>query len=450
MGFSIGGLVSGIDTDSMVAGLVAAASMPKEVMVQQKEDLEATKSAYETLKSRLSSLNSAMEAIDTVNEFRSVTGVSSNEDAITVSVDGDAVVGRFSLGVTQLAAAEMEVSNGFASRDVNGSFGTGTFAITYGGTTTTINVDAADSNLDDVVDLINDQVEGVTAYVMDTGDATNPYRLVITGDDTGADNALSFDTSGLSGTVPTFTQATAAADAIVTLNGVTINSADNEIEGAVQGVTFNITEVTTSDVTVTVDRDTDAMVEKVQAVVDAYNAIMSYVRSQRVNNEDEGMRGAFIGESQYRSVTQGLQSVVAAEYAANTVFTGLSQLGLETQQNGDLAFDTDAFKDALSADFDATVDLITDSTNGLAAAMKSRIDTYIDDDNGLVTGRIESLAESIEAYEERISDFEERMEAYEARLKKKFLAMELAMAQFNQASSALSALMPESGSSSDK
>jgi flagellar hook-associated protein 2 len=449
MGFSIGGLVSGMDTDSMVAGLVAAASKPKEVLQSQKAQLEAKQTAYATLSARLTSLQTSLASIDSVNELRSVSGTSSNEDAVSVSLDGDAVIGRFNVSVTELASAEMEVSSGFSNTDIEGTFATGTLSISYGSSTTAITIDAANSSLEDVVDLINDQVNGVTAYIMDTGSGANRYRLVVSGDDTGAANAISFDTSGLSGpgTVPTFTEASSASNATLVLNGETITSATNAISGAVQGVTFTVSELTTSNVTVTVDRDTDAMIEKMQSLVDSYNAVMSYVRTQTAYNPDENIRGAFIGESQHRSVTQGLQTIVATGYSANTVFTALSQLGLSTEQNGDLAFDSDAFKDALDEDFDAVVDLITDSTNGFAAAMTAKIDYFTDEDNGLLTGRGESLEERIEVFEDRITDFEDRMEAYEARLKKQFLAMELAMARFNDASSQLAALMPDSSKS---
>lgn len=449
MGFGVGGLVSGIDTDSMVAGLVAAASKPKEVLQSQKKELEATQAAYSTLSSRLTTLKTAIEGIDTINELRTVSATSSNDDAVSVALEGSAVVGRFSIAVTQLASAEMEVSSGFPSSDASNSFATGALVVQYGATSTTISVDASHSSLEDVVALINDQVAGVTAYVMDTGSGPNRYRLVISGNETGSTNTISIDTSGLTGpgTVPTFTETSSAADASIVLNGETVTSASNEISGAVEGVTFTVSELTASNVAVTIARDSDAMVEKLQAVVDAYNAVMSYVRSQTVYNPDENLKGAFIGESQYRSVTQGVQTLVSGQYTANSVFTALSQLGFATEQNGDLSFDATVFKDALGEDFNAAIDLITDSTNGFAAAMVSKLDYFTDEDTGLLTGRVDSLADRIEVFDERIANFDDRMQKYEDRLKKQFMAMELAMSKFNNASSQLAALMPESSKS---
>lgn len=449
--FQIGGIVSGIDTEGMIDQLVAANSVRKTLMEDKIDTWEDRKEAYSSLASKLESLETALEDLDTVAEFRAVTSTSSDDALVEVSTEGDAVTGRYEVVVQRMASAAMDVSSAFSSRTDAGSFATGTLAITYGGTTTNVTIDAADANLDDVVDLINDQVQGVTAYVMDTGDATNPYRLVITGDDTGADNALTIDTSGLdpaTGTVPTFSQVSTAEDAWVQLNGVDIYDADNEIDAAIQGVTFTLNdEDPTSTVTIQIDRDTDAMVSKVQTVVDAYNSILSYVSGQSVYNPDEDMIGAFVGETTPDMVIRGMQSILGSTFAASGVFEALSQVGISTNQDGELELDEDDFRAALDADFSEVVSLFTGS-DGVVAAWKAKIDTYIDEDDGTLADRQESLDDQIADMEERIEDFEDRMTAYEDRLRSQFTAMEVAMARFESAQNALLALMPDSSSSS--
>lgn len=54
--FNIGGIVSGIDTESMITQLVSAASGPRTVLVNKQSDLEELQSSYEELSSRLSDL----------------------------------------------------------------------------------------------------------------------------------------------------------------------------------------------------------------------------------------------------------------------------------------------------------------------------------------------------------------------------------------------------------
>lgn len=446
-----GGLVSGIDTASLISSLVAANSTTLDTIKAQREKVSDRKDAYDTLASRLEALASAIEDIDTAAEFRSVTGTS-NSDAVGVSVDGDAIVGHLSVTVTQLASSAMEVSDGIDNRDEAGTMAEGTWKFTVAGVTTEVTIGSDATTLDDLVDAINDQVDGVTAYVMDTGDATNPYRLVVTANSTGSENTVSIDTSGLdsgTGFVPTFTEVTAAEDAELEVNGVSITSASNEVTGVVQGVTLSLTDLTSSTATVTVSRDSDSMVEKLSAVVTAYNSVMSYVRGQKAWNPDEGIEGSFVGESEPGSMVRSLQSMISSQFTAVGDYSTLASLGITTEQDGDLALDEDVLSAALEDGMEDVATLFTDSTDGIAAALKTLLETFTGDD-GTISSRSDSLDEELESYDDRISMYEDQLDAYEARLEKQFTAMELALARFSAASSALEALLPVTSSSDSK
>lgn len=447
MSNGVSGLISGIDTASMVDGLVAAASRPITLLNARKDAFEDRHDAYATLASRMSTLQDALNDISDIDELRSTSGTSSDDSAVSVTVDNDAVVGRYAVEVTQLATSTMAVSAGFSSRDTDGTVATGTLNITVGSTTTAVTIDSGTSNLDDLVAAINDQVEGVTAYVMDTGDATNPYRLVISGQDTGDDAAVTIDTSGLTGTgtVPTFTDATSAADAIVSINGVEVRSASNTFDGVISGVTFNVESLATDTVEITVEPDNDAVVSKMQAVVDAWNAVTSQIRSQKVWNPDENIEGAFVGESLPGQLMSGMQSLMASSWGSSSV-DAMSHLGITTAQDGDLEFDTAVFTAALNDDFDATLDFMS-GDDGPAAALSTLIDTYTDEDDGLLVARQESLDGQVEDIDTRIESVGRKITAYRERLESQFLAMELAMSRFQSAESALTALMPDTNSS---
>ena len=126
MAFGVSGLISGIDTDSLVSQLVAASAQPRQVIARQKAVLEDKKDAFATLSSRLSSLKTSLEDIDTEAEFRSSTGTSGNEDVVGVTVAGDAAVGTFSVKVNQRAQSALYLSGGFdaAALTTDGVVGT--------------------------------------------------------------------------------------------------------------------------------------------------------------------------------------------------------------------------------------------------------------------------------------------------------------------------------------
>ena len=444
--FHVGGIVSGLDTETIISQLVAAASVPKKVLAAKQSTLQDRKDAYTELSSRLTDLQTALTDIDTQTEFRSVSGSSSDESVADVTVDGDAVVGTYNLVVTSLAESDMYVSSTVFADDSDSVTATaGTYTVNYAGTTTNVAVSAGTS-LKSLAKSINDQVEGVTAYLMDTGSG---IKLVVSGNDTGAANTVSVSGSGtLTNLSDTYTHASTAADAALSINGVPITSADNSVNGVVQGVTFNLNSSNVgSPIKVKVGIDTDAMVTKLQSFVTAYNSVITYVGSQSIIDKGSSTKGPFAGETVTSRLTSNMKSTVSSEYGASTIVTALSQIGFKTLQTGKLELDTSALKDALQGNLDDVTAIFTDST-GFNTAFQDVLDRYIDSTDGTVSNRIDSLGETIDDLSTDISNFEDRMTAYEERLRKGFTAMEVALGKLETAKSSLAALLPSSSSSS--
>lgn len=441
--FHVGGIVSGLDTESIISQLVASASVPRSLMKTKQAELSDRKDAYTELSSRLTDLQSALTDIDTTTEFRSVSGTSSDEDVATATVDGDGVVGTYNLVVTSLADSDMYVSQDvFAESDDSVSAVAGTYSITYAGTQTDIAVSAGTS-LEDLVSTINDEVEGVTAYLMDTGSG---LKLVVSGNDTGASNTVSI--SSTLSTLSNYSHASTAADAALTINGVSITSEDNTINGVVQGVTFNLQDTGSSKVKVGID--IDKMVEKIETFVTAYNSVITYVGSESILDTSLKLKGPFVGETVTSRLTTNMKATLSDTYTASSVVEALSQIGFETLQTGKIKLNTSDLKDALQNNFDDVTAIFTDtdSTKGFNAAMQDVLDRYIDSTDGVVSNRIDVLSDAIDSIDEDISDFDDKMAAYETRLRKGFTAMEIALGKLKDAQSTLSALLSTDSSSS--
>lgn len=463
MGISVGGIVSGIDTDAMVAKLLSAARAPQDVMKAHVKDQETIKNAYASLATKLNDLQTALEKIDTAEELRATTASSSDSASVGVTATGSAIAGRYSITVSAMAERATEISSAFADKSSTGVVAEGTLTITYGGTATNLTIDSTNSSLEDVASLINKSVAGVSAYIMDTGDATNPYRLVVTGDDTGAANTVAIDTTGLTGTgtVPTFTETSTAADAALTVNGVAVTSASNEVDGVVSGITFSLEDLTTSAAVVTVSTDTTTTVANVSAFVEAYNTARTYMNSHRAYNTDAGIKGEFVGESTVVSLMQSLQATVGDKYATGSVYKTLASIGIASQQDGTLELDEDALTAALEAAPDDVTNLFETDAGGFGDDLKTLIDRYANSESvalddagkilqtgGILTNRQDAIGNSIDALNKDIDDFDTRMDAYEARLKKQFAAMESALGKLQDSQSQLAALLPDSSSSS--
>lgn len=449
MALSVDGIVSGMDTTSLITKLVTAAAAPAKVMEDDVADLKKLSTSYDELSTSMTALKTALETIDSQAEMRAATGTSTDDTAVAVTTDGDAVPGRYAIQVTTLAAAEIEVSQGFAERATLGTVPEGTLNVTYGGTTTALTVDATNSSLAGLVTLINENITGVSAYIMDTGDATAPYRLVIAGLDTGATNTIEVDTSGLTGgtgTSPAFATTSAAADAALTVNGVAITHPDNDIDGVVDGITFNLNDVTTEPVTINVKTDVDKTVANITAFVDAYNAVRTYINTNRAYDSENEIKGEFVGESLVVNLMRTLQTKISSAYSTGATYQSLASIGFETQQDGKIELDTDILTKAIGAAPGEVSALFASGKGGFGDDLQEVLEMYMNEDDGIIATRKDAITEQTDRLEEDIEAFSDRMDAYEARLRKQFTAMEIALGKMQDAQAQLTALMPDTSS----
>ncbi len=456
MGTSIDGIVSGLDTTALIDGILGAAAVPLTVMEDQLTELEDRLEAVSGIKNRLDDLATAIEELDEVSEFASFSAGLSEEGYLTVSTDSAVNPGSYEIEILSLSDNEVEVSQSYADKDTTGVVSEGTLNITYGTTTTAITIDSTNSSLEGVASAINDADLGVTAYVINNGDSANPYQLVIQGDDTGSANTITLDTSGLAGgTTPSFTQTSTATDAQIVVNGVSVTGSSDTFADVVPGLTIEADAVTVDPVTVSVSTDEDALVEKVQGFVDAYNAVIDYYNTNTAYSPDDGIRGGLVGESSVRSVINDLGTLVSSEYSGvSGAYTALSMVGIATESDGKLTLDTEALTTAIQDDYDAVEALFTTeddstSTYGPMATIRNTInDLYLDSDTGILTSRTDSLEESISDQEDRIADFEDYLASYEERLRDQFTNMEVVLADLYASQDYLTALFNSASSGS--
>ena len=438
---SVDGIVSGIDTTGLINAIVGASAGTKYVLMDQLDEYEDKADKVAGIKNRLDDLVGVIEGMDEVDEFPAFTSTASagsgDENAVTATVTEGAVPGTYAISVTALAQSESEVSDGFADFDTTAIVASGTYNIVYGSTSSTITIDSESYTLEGLAAQI-DAVDGLTSYVLDTGSTSDPYKLVVMGEDTGVSNTIDLSALGI-----TFTETISAQDAEIDINGVTIYSDKNSVDSAVPGMEIDLTAVTTAAVSVTVNRDDDAMSQKMQEFVDGYNTIINYYKTNTVYDVDKDLKGALIGDSTIRGILEGLSSMVGAQYDLGFDFESLSQLGISTSQGGTLEYDSAEFKERLESDYTNVVTFLTDDSGPLNTIRDRIEDVYIDPYEGTIKSRTDSLEDTIEGLEDSIEDFEARMEDYEARLRTQFNNMELVLGELYSTQSYLSALFAQ-------
>lgn len=112
---SIPGLVSGIDTTSVINALMQAYTQPQTNLQNQQSALQIQISDYQDINTKLSSLQSAADAINQAKDWQAVTASTSNSSVATATGGSGSTTGSISFTVDQLAAADTWASSGTVS-----------------------------------------------------------------------------------------------------------------------------------------------------------------------------------------------------------------------------------------------------------------------------------------------------------------------------------------------
>ena len=309
MSISVDGLISGLDTTSIVKQILDLERRPIDLLKAKQATLTKQKTAWQEVNTRMLSLETSAKGLNTEGLFntRSAdfhTNNSLGGTVLSVSSGPDAVDGTFNIVVTQLATAEKSVSNeGFTSATASASAsGTITIDGTYN-----ISVTSSDT-LTNIRDKINNSGANVTATVFNAGTTTSPsYKLVVTGDNTGLSNAFTItDITNL-----TFNETQTAQDASFTLDGISVTKDSNTVSDVINDVTLSLETVGSGSVTFSTDYT--ALVDKIQTFADAYNEVTNYMKEQFSYDHGTNSKGDLFGNTALLSIQSQLRGIVIAE-----------------------------------------------------------------------------------------------------------------------------------------
>ena len=178
------GAGSGVDVKSLATNLVEAERAPRKAVLDKKiKASEGGISGYGAIKFVLGDLNTAFGALKNQSAFNVTTTRNSHPTSFAVTSSTRTAAGSHTVSVSQLAKPQRSISPGFASS---------TFAITanqpitlslsvHGGAADTITVPASANTPEGIVNSVNAAGKGITAQLINTGDPTNPIKIMFTG-----------------------------------------------------------------------------------------------------------------------------------------------------------------------------------------------------------------------------------------------------------------------------
>lgn len=368
------GIGSGLDINALITQLMTVERQPEALLDRKTASYKAQLSAYGTLSSTLATLQTSAQSLASLPKLRALSASVADASLANASASTGAVAGSYALEVQALAQSQKLSSAAFSTTASSvgtgtltfefGSYAGGAFVINPDKSSASITIGAGQDSLAAVRDAINGASMGATASIVNDGAG---QRLVLTSTSTGAASALRVsvndddgfdaDNAGLSrlaydassGGTTNLTEAAAARDAKILIDGITVTRPSNTVSDAIEGVTISLLKAATgTSTTLNVSRNVDAAVTAVTTFVQSYNNATSSLRTLSSYNADTKTGAVLQGDSTLIGVQSRLRAVLGAAVANAGGYATLSELGIAFQRDGTLLADSTKLRATLN------------------------------------------------------------------------------------------------------
>lgn len=410
----IGGLASGIDTDTMIVQMMAAHRMPVDRLIQQRTTLEWQRDAYREMNTKMTDYRN-----NKLSDFRlqgtflhnkvTITGDSS---AISARAIGDVQSSSLTVTVHELATAAAKWShssirngeNDIDASDVllnqssnlsSGQFPDEEYEYSFKINGNEVKVNVAEDSLNTIISRIN-TITNVTAFY-DHHLGKISFMAKETGAVNGANGGQTFiefeDGDGFLQDVFKINvddntpgdDSTEARNADVTINGMRTSRESNVF--MVNGIEVTLLQATSHEASIQIARDTDQIFDAVVRFVNEYNEMLESI-NQKINEdrdrgyhplteqqrkdmsdkdvelwEETAKKGMLRNDSILTSIADKMRMIVSSNVEVEEgKFLSLASLGITTgsyTERGKLHIDEFLLKEAINADPDGVKELFT-------------------------------------------------------------------------------------------
>ncbi|AGI68552.1 putative flagellar hook-associated protein 2 [Octadecabacter antarcticus 307] len=353
---------SGLQLRSLTSSLVAAETSGERSLNERNvSNINTTISAMGQLSGKIGEFGEAMASVvDTISR----TASSSITDAISIEVTDGSLAANFSSRMEVRSLASEQVLSFLFDSTVTTSTtlnqGTVSLNTPAWNNTQSFKLDDSNNTLIGMVEALN-SLGGVTASLFDTGTG---YALIIKSED-GLDNALDSDSidaikSALSMTSSAIddetdsthnplgvsSSVTAAQNADILVDGVSVVRSSNEFEDLFLGHKITLNAVGTS--MLSSSETNDSAQNRVIDFISVINDLKSYLNEATQRGINGADPGPLAGDSAAQSVLAHIRNIATRPivgFGEDPVY--LAEIGVRTERDGTLILDENVFERAL-------------------------------------------------------------------------------------------------------
>ncbi|ARU60425.1 hypothetical protein CBW65_04590 [Tumebacillus avium] len=494
----LGGLVSGMDSKTLVDKLMMIESQPLVKMQQQQKKTELRKGLYQEINASLLKLKTAVSALSDPQKLLAKKMASSDDKVVTAKMaNADKIVtGTYNIDVTQLASAWTSRSGSittFANPTTKELGWSGTFKIQTGdGSTSQTSKDitiVATDRLTDIATKINSALEdSADAKAMKIKATVVDNTLILNSTETGAGRTVQvlndasgiFQTGklGMTDASGNFTAATAGQNSKFSVNGVNVERTKNTgLTDVIMGVDLTLLKSGEPTTSLNVTEDFEASEKVIRDFITAYNDTTELINA-RMNEQpvagattDTFMsKGLLRGDSALYNIQSTLREITGKQFTSSSMFKTLNSIGIEVDKAdngvaGKLTLNSTKLREAMTqnpsevmkvffvdSDGNDKLDEKDSGTgNGLAGMMYNKLFMLTDTTTttygvtsapkGLLPSRMNLMDTQIKSFTDTMEAFNRRLGMRRKTLEAQFTSMEMMLQQSNASASFMQARM---------
>ena len=475
---SLGGLISGMNTDDIISQLAQVEAQRVTVPSTRKAEVQVKQSAMAQIKSTFQNLLAKLDKLKTRSTYEERKATVGDATVLDATATSGAALGLHTITVTSMAQAHV------VQAASNATSTTAALGLTPG--TVTLNGKTFSVTATDSLTTIKDKINGLTGanvtaeIITVTNGATTSYKMNLIASKQGTANAIAISddqgdaiikSAGLQFKQPDNSwqnEITQAKNAVFKLDNVDFSMETNTVSTAIPGVTFTLKKET-GTTPIKVEQDADKSASAIQEWASQLNSTFYIIEENtKITLKDGAIdktksKGPLAGDSLVRGFGTALRGMLSREVAGLPAdLNSLSEIGITTGKYGTadynrVVIDTAKLKEKLQQDptavariFGAVTGGAATNTTGIAKDMHKWVDDALVYQTGPLDSRDSAYTLQIKQYDAQITRIQEHMERYQAQLKRQFTAMEMAMQKLQNQGGAMlqqmSALMGMSSS----
>jgi flagellar hook-associated protein 2 len=395
-------------------------------------------SAHSVVASFLNDIKLNFDDLKNAQDLFTLSAQSSDGARMPVSLLADATPGQYSVQVQQLASSTALQSISFAASDSSLNGGSSFSIDVLRPDNTSSQIVVSDDTPAGLVAAINASDTGIRATLINKSPQGNDWQIVLQGA-TGAEADFDISSGAVSlGFDQPGNRLASAQNALLTVNGLTnIARSTNTIADVIPGVTFDLKADPGQAVSIVVERNTQPMSNRLQALVDSYNQfnVVLDELTRAPDKDSDEFTGALRRDMQFvntmRRQLKDMLTQVSSTPAGG--INSLRDLGLTFKLDGTAEIDRTILNRVLASDPDSVAQMLSAGTNntsdfsiapkGLAQDVSIALKDLLGP-QGLINQRKTSGNSQLAVYERDLVRLEARLEAAYQRYILQFSAME--------------------------